>query len=112
MDTRASEVRSWPHHFDIATLIVPAEGKSIGVGLEPGDQYYDEPYFYVNMYPLPQASSLPDSLDGNGIWHTTEWIGAVLPASRIEPIASEQGQQVDRFLRSAVDTANRIVTPE
>ena len=41
----ASEVRCWPHHFDIATLIevVGATGAepahTIGAGMGPGDQY-------------------------------------------------------------------------
>lgn len=108
-DSQASEVRCWPHHFDIATLITPSEGKSVGVGLEPGDNYYDEPYFYVNMYPAPDAKSLSDSLEGNGMWHTKEWIGAVLPASRVTPEAQSQQSQVQHFLRSAIDTAKRAV---
>lgn len=109
-DSHASEVRCWPHHFDIATLITPADGKSIGVGLEPGDNYYDEPYFYVNMHPAPDASSLPDSLDGNGTWHTKEWIGAVLPGSTVTPEVQWQQSQVERFLQSAINTAKRTVT--
>ena len=109
-DSHASEVRCWPHHFDIATLITPAEGKSVGVGLEPGDHYYDEPYFYVNIHPAPDAKSLPDSLDGSGMWHTKEWIGAVLPGSMLTSDAQSQQSQVQRFLQSAIDTAKRIVT--
>src|SRR4029079_7803840 len=108
-DSQASDVRCWPHHFDIATLITPAEGKSVGVGLEPGDNYYDEPYFYVNMLPAPDAKALPDSLEGDGVWHTQEWIGAVLPVSRITSDSQSQESQVQRFLRSAIDTAKRAV---
>jgi len=108
-DSRASEVRCWPHHFDIATLIVFAEGKSIGVGLEPGDTYYDEPYFYVSMTPAPALTVLPDSLEGHGTWHTKEWIGAVLSASRLTSDANEQSDQVDRFVRSAIENASRLI---
>jgi len=109
-DPNASDIRCWPHHFDIATLIVPGVGKSVGVGLEPGDTYYDEPYFYVNMYPSPAANELPEPPDGGGMWHTKEWIGAVLPGSRVRSDASEQESQVDQFLQSAINTAKRIVT--
>jgi hypothetical protein len=109
-DPNVSDIRCWPHHFDIATLIVPGVGKSVGVGLEPGDTYYDEPYFYVNMYPSPGADELPDPPEGNGQWHTKEWIGAVLPGSRVRSNASEQESQVDEFLQSAINTAKRIVT--
>src|SRR5207247_497257 len=95
----ASEVRCWPHHFDLATLITVAPGQSVGVGMEPGDQYYAEPYFYVNMHPAPDARALPP-LHGHGTWHTHEWIGAVLPASRLA--ASGQRSQIERFTGSAV----------
>ena len=106
-----AEVRCWPHHFDIATLITVAAGKTGGVGMEPGDTYYDEPYFYINMYPSPPASSLPDALEGEGQWHTDEWIGAVLPASKFTSDPLLQPQQLDDFLHSAVDVAIRVVEP-
>src|SRR5438067_767058 len=54
----ASEVRCWPHHFDIGTLIQLSPDRTIGVGLEPGDNDYNEPYFYVNMSPTPTASEV------------------------------------------------------
>ena len=109
-DSKASEGRCWPHHFDIATLIAPGAGKSVGVGMEPGDAYYDEPYFYVNMYPSPGAHELPEPPDGGGLWHTREWIGAVLPATRVRSNPGEQEFQIDQFLQSAIETAKRIVT--
>jgi hypothetical protein len=105
----AADVRCWPHHFDIATLLSFSGGKSVGVGLEPGDGYYDEPYFYLNMYPSPQANALPDSLDGGGQWHTREWIGAVLPASAITSNALEQEAQVRSFIKSAIDTNTKLI---
>src|SRR5215831_730124 len=54
----ASPVRCWPHHFDIATLTTLAGRNTdatgyVGAGLSPGDEYYDEPYFYVSVYPKP-----------------------------------------------------------
>ena len=41
----------WPHHFDLDTLVTVAPGHTTGVGFAPGDDYYDEPYFYVSLYP-------------------------------------------------------------
>ena len=106
----ASDVRCWPHHFDIATLVTVAPGRTVGIGLEPGDVYYDEPYFYVNLHPRPDAGALPDTLEGGGMWHTHEWIGAVLPASRMSPDRADQPKQVDAFLDSAVRTCRALVS--
>jgi hypothetical protein len=98
----ASEVRTWPHHFDTATLISHGEGRSNGVGFSPGDQYYDEPYFYANVSPQPDADRLTGSLAGDGSWHTRDWIGAVLPGSRVHGDATAQQSQVREFLDSAL----------
>jgi hypothetical protein len=106
----ASEVRCWPHHFDIATLIEVAPGRTIGVGLEPGDQYYDEPYFYVSMNPQPAASQIRSRpLWGSGTWHTFEWVGAVLPGSRLGAAASQE-RQTREFLDSAVSACRTLLT--
>jgi len=103
----ASPVRCWPHHFDIATLIEVAPGKTVGLGMEPGDEYWQEPYFYVNMSPSPTPETPRGELAGNGVWNTRDWIGAVLPASRV----GETGQQsqVEEFVRSAVRECTRIL---
>jgi len=105
----ASDVRCWPHHFDIATLIDLGSDRTVGVGLEPGDVYYDEPYFYVNMRPEPSLSVTAVPLDGRGSWHTQEWIGAVLPGSRLTT-GEGQRAQIDGFLRSAVTRARSLVS--
>lgn len=97
-----SEVRCWPHHFDIGTRITVSPRRTIGVGLEPGDEYYDEPYFYVRMNPQPAASRIKSRpLWGSGVWHTSDWVGAVLPGSRLGA-ASSQERQIREFLDSAV----------
>lgn len=105
----ASEVRCWPHHFDIATLMTIAPGRTVGVGLEPGDAYYDEPYFYVNMHPSPRADALTTQPPGGGSWHTREWIGAVLPGSRLVEGAHAQEGQARAFLDGAIRLATELV---
>ena len=102
-------VRCWPHHFDIATLIAVREGATVGVGLESGDAYYDEPYFYVNARPQPALSQLSESLEGGGSWHTTEWIGAVLSGSRLSMDADAQEHASRVFLSSAVRTCRSLL---
>ena len=69
-----SDVRCWPHHFDLATLIsLPTRGTDVtgyvGAGLSPGDEYYDEPYFYVSVYPKPDVAALP-RVPKPAHWHT------------------------------------------
>jgi hypothetical protein len=106
----ASEVRCWPHHFDVATLITLGPGKSIGAGLEPGDGYYDEPYFYVKASPEPPREKLASPLEGGGSWHTKEWAGAVLPGSRFAGDDVAQALQARKFLDSAVAACRRLLT--
>jgi hypothetical protein len=108
----ASNVRIWPHHFDIATLIsIPAsngEEQFIGVGLSSGDRSYDEPYWYVTPYPYPEDCSNLPALNGDGIWHTEHWVGAVLTASQFgEPQASVD--QVKTFLNSAIAACRKLL---
>ena len=82
----ASPVRTWPHHFDMATLIDLGEagsgesGRSVNVGLSPGDTNYEEPYLYVSPWPYPQGyekAALPP-LAGGGHWHTSGFLAAIL----------------------------------
>ena len=108
----ASDVRCWPHHFDLATLIsVPTLRTDVtgyaGVGLSPGDEYYDEPYFYVSVYPEPDITALPCVLK-LGHWHTSEFTAAIAPAHRIVA-ANHQENEVDEFLRATVDVAIKIL---
>jgi hypothetical protein len=103
----ADPVRCWPHHFDIATLLTIAPGRTINVGLEPGDEYYDEPYWYASMYPSPSSDSLRDEIEG-GFWHTEGWIGAVYPGSRM-PSDETQQASIAEFLRSAINASSKLL---
>ena len=109
----ASPVCCWPHHFDIATLIaLPTRTAGVtgyvGVGLSPGDDYYDEPYYYVSVYPRPDAAALP-SLPALGFWHTHEFTAAVSPAHRIVA-AQDQMSETDDFLRGSVAVAIELLS--
>lgn len=98
----ASEVRCWPHHFDIATLVSLTSGpfKTIGIGMSPGDASYGEPYFYVAPSPRPTRTLAPLEV---GHWHTTDWWGGALTASDIvaAPKAADQLALVSRFIDGA-----------
>lgn len=103
----AAPVRCWPHHFDIATVIEFAPGKTVSLGMEPGDVYYNEPYYYASAYPRPRSDLARPPLAGDGCWHTHEWIGAVLRASDIGP--SEQRGQIEAFVDSALTATTELL---
>ena len=105
----ASPVRTWPHHFDIATLIeLPGSTrKTIGVGQSPGDEFFDQPYWYVGPYPYPPVNDLP-RLAGSGHWHTKGWVGAALPAADFVA-APDQRAQVVAFVDSAVAACRSLL---
>jgi hypothetical protein len=94
------DVRCWPHHFDIATLLEFDDGRSIGAGLSPGDDSCDEPYWYVNHTPSTPRRDLPP-LAGGGTWNTSGWVGAMLPLSR--------GGDAKAFLDSAVAASRTLI---
>ena len=72
------ESRIWPHHLDMGWLIeIDGPQTSIGGGLSPGDNHYDQPYFYVNPYGATAPGELPELKTGR--WAPT-WTGAVLTA--------------------------------
>jgi len=112
----ASPVRTWPHHFDMATLLTleaaedPAQIRSIGLGMTPGDSSYGEPYIYVTPWPYPKDPKLP-ALEGNGAWHSDGWIGAVLTGSRLIEGGTDANMQAEcarTFLASAIPAVRAL----
>jgi hypothetical protein len=98
----APPVRCWPHHFDLDSLISlgsAAGAHAVGIGFCPGDEYYDQPYFYVSRYPPSDVAVLP-SLPPVGHWHTHHFMAAVAVADRIVE-AGDQQAVVEAFLRAA-----------
>jgi hypothetical protein len=103
-----SPVRIWPHHFDMATLILLEAGsaehaRSVNAGFSPGDERYDEPYFYLSPYPYPDPAELPP-LPALGHWHVHGFTAAIAPASRILE-AKDHQTATEAFLAAAVDAA-------
>ncbi|MGO4871554.1 MAG: hypothetical protein ACLPGW_13255 [Roseiarcus sp.] len=100
--------RGWPHHFDLATLTafpLPERGGAgyVGAGLSPGDAFYDQPYFYLSIYPRPKPSALP-KLPSVGRWHVQEFTGAIVTAEDI--LASSRPEaETDEFLAAALEAA-------
>ena len=106
----------WPHHFDLATLLVVERSpsgemtKTIGVGLSPGDDSIDEPYWYVNHWPAHSERGSPLAELPLGRWHTEGSTSAALSGSELTSRADATHQQtaVQRFLEAAIQ-ANREV---
>lgn len=109
-EPRSSPIRCWPHHFDIATLIDLGEGRSVGVGLSPGDASYEQPYFYVGPYPYPSLKALL-KFAGPGHWHTHGFVAAVLTGQQILAAAEAEPQRalVNTFLDSAISISKEAL---
>jgi len=104
-----SPVRTWPHHFDMASLTLLETGdaehaRSVNAGFSPGDEHYQEPYFYVSPYPYPDPAKLP-ALPAVGHWHVHGFTAAIAPASRILASADRQAS-AEAFLDAALDMAS------
>lgn len=102
----SSDVRVWPHHFDLGLVHDLGDGRSLGLGLSPGDQYDPLPYFYVSPWPYPEVRALPP-LDV-GRWHTQGFVAAVLQARDIWS-APDQAQLVNSFVDEAFTTAKYLI---
>lgn len=110
----AGAVLCWPHHFDLASLVVlesDANGealRSVGVGFAPGDEFVPQPYWYVNHGPETERTSLPDLAVGE--WFREGWIGAVLRGEALVAAGDALAQQglLERFLTSAVSASRSL----
>jgi hypothetical protein len=108
----ASPAVTWPHHFDLATLIEvesDAAGlatQTIGIGCSPGDEGAPAPYYYVNFWPGRETAA-PSGVEG-GQWNTAGWTGAILHADELVA-ADAQQDKLERFLRSAVAANRRLL---
>lgn len=110
-NSQALEVRCWPHHFDIATLISveadddPEKAKSIGVGFLLGDESYDQPYFYVALWPHAQIKKSALRKLQAGHWHTENWIGSILTSIDISRFDSTEKQLeiIRKFLSESIE---------
>jgi len=107
----ASDVRCWPHHFDIAILLMRGgPGRTIGVGLSPGDDAYREPYWYVSPYPRPE-NPVVGTLPSGGRWHRDGFFAAVLTGGDLLSGGADASQELRArtFLEAGIADCVRIL---
>jgi hypothetical protein len=117
----AGPVLCWPHHFDLATLVVlraNAAGeatRTLGAGLSPGDESIAEPYWYVNSWdaqrdPVDGRERLPALAAGE--WFRGAWTGAVLRGSELVAAggASAQRATLQAWLASATRATRSLLS--
>lgn len=113
----ATEVRCWPHHFDIAAILYldrdrpPETARQIGFGLSPGDHHHAEPYFYLTPHPIEVDVTFPP-LPSGGRWQRGGFTGAVLLASDL--LQGAPDGQLDRaraWFDAAFATARHLIGP-
>ncbi len=110
-----SPVRCWPHHFDIAILIELEPGggedaRSIGAGLSPGDDNYQEPYLYVSPWPYPEQDILP-TLPEPGIWHREGFTSAIGTASALTA-TGDFVRHTERLMKSAIEACKKLLVKD
>lgn len=111
----APEVRCWPHHFDLGSLIVvdaEPDGslkQSIGIGLSAGDDSYREPYWYVSPWPYPDPDVLRP-LTSSGHWHTEGFTAAILTGSElIAGGAEKQSARIRAWFAEAMNESRAVL---
>jgi len=100
-----SEVRCWPHHFDLGALITLDDARQIGLGMSPGDSSYEQPYFYCSPYPQPPVDSLPE-LSSPGHWHTEGFTSVVLTGEELAG-AQDQPATARTYLAGALNACRQ-----
>jgi len=107
-------VRTWPHHMDMALLIEldpnpepgadPETARSVSFGMQPGDGFSAEPYFYSSPWPYPSSPQWP-ALAADGAWNTEGFTAAILSASALIAAgdAAAQQQALTAFTVSAIE---------
>ena len=100
---KAPAVRLWPHNFDMDSLVPLGGSRAVGAGFCPGDEFCDEPYFYISIYPEPYIPALP-LLPPVGHWHSYKFIAALAPAHKI--VASlDQRADIAGFFDISINAA-------
>lgn len=107
-----TNIEVWPNHFDQALPHVlrdsgdPDTSVRMLLGMSPGDEHFEKPYFYVSCWPYADTESF--SKLGNGaIWFSDDWTGAILPGKMLYG----KGQEVlDMFYEETTTQLAKALT--
>ncbi len=107
---KSSTVWCWPHHFDVATLLLledknSEEAKQVNIGLSPGDDNFETPYWYITFWPDSSQPLLP--LEGQGFWYQEKFKGALLTTDNLA--STGQPEQVAAYLNSAIKACLKLL---
>lgn len=104
----AQEIRVWPHHFDLASMIITGvEGNmitsSIGLGLAVPDPMVDDFYLYTSAWKRDGISLDNMPTLSMGTWKSPDWNGAVLPATELTE------SQMVTFFQETIGTVAQLI---
>lgn len=98
----------WPHGFDAAFLWFAApdatdeaQDPHVGIGFSPGSPGLERPYFFVYVWPLPDALTERE-LPEYARWHTEGWTGAIINYDDVRQLANAD-TVVEETLRGILD---------
>lgn len=109
----ASEIRVWPQHLEQSLHILVRDSGDmdtsahISIGMSPGDEDFESPYFFVKTWPHVHVETAPKLQAG--MWMADHWTGALLPA---KVLLSERDQLafVRQFYETAYDELFKLLT--
>ncbi len=88
-----SDIRIWPHHFDMGAFVSldDGSGKSVGLGMAIPDSICAEHYFYISGYLGHDAIDVSGFNElTQGSWNTKDLKGGLLPASNVDAESAVQ----------------------
>lgn len=86
-----SEIRVWPHHFDLGAYAFVNDELALGMGLAIPDDKIQDFYFYISAYKGEESVETKDFKELTyGQWQTAEWKAATLPVDRVDQLKLTQ----------------------
>ncbi len=86
-----SEIRVWPHHFDLGAYAKVNGELALGMGLAIPDDNIDDFYFYLSGYQGENSVETKNFKELTyGVWQKEEWKAATLNVSGVDGIKLKQ----------------------